>query len=38
MGVRINELSGLRRAYGGVMPQGRAGIKRHVPAALGRLR
>jgi transposase len=35
--AQINGLRGLLTEYGEVMPQGRAGIKRDVPGALGRL-
>ena len=35
--AQINGLRGLLIEYGEVMPQGRAGIKRDVPGALGRL-
>jgi transposase len=35
--AQINGLRGLLTEYGEVMPQGRAGIKRDIPAALGRL-
>jgi transposase len=35
--ARINGLRGLLTEYGEVMPQGRAGIKRDLPGALGRL-
>ena len=35
--AQINGLRGLLSEYGEVMPQGRAGIKRDVPGALGRL-
>jgi hypothetical protein len=37
MGAQINELSELLTTCGKVMPQGRAGTRRHVPGALGRL-
>jgi transposase len=35
--AQINGLRGLLTEYGEVMPQGRAGIKRDIPGALGRL-
>src|SRR5450755_1929047 len=35
--AQINGLRGLLTEYGEVMPQGRAGIKKDIPAALGRL-
>ena len=35
--AQINGLRGLLAEYGEVMPQGRAGIRRDVPAALGRV-
>jgi transposase len=35
--AQINGLRGLLSEYGEVMPQGRAGIKRDIPGALGRL-
>lgn len=35
--AQINGLRGLLSEYGEVMPQGRAGIRRDIPAALGRL-
>jgi transposase len=35
--AQINGLRGLVMEYGEVMPQGRAGIKRDIPGALGRL-
>jgi transposase len=35
--AQINGLRGLVTEYGEVMPQGRAGIKRDIPGALGRL-
>jgi transposase len=35
--AQINGLRGLLMEYGEVMPQGRAGIKRDIPGALGRL-
>ena len=35
--AQINGLRGLLTEYGEVMPQGRAGIKRDLPGALGRL-
>jgi len=35
--AQINGLRGLLTEYGEVMPQGRAGIERDIPAALGRL-
>jgi transposase len=35
--AQINGLRGLLSEYGEVMPQGRTGIKRDVPGALGRL-
>jgi transposase len=35
--AQINCLRGLLTEYGEVMPQGRAGIKRDIPGALGRL-
>ena len=35
--AQINGLRGLLTEYGEVMPQGRAGIKRDIPQALGRL-
>ena len=35
--AQVNGLRGLLAEYGEVMPQGRAGIRRDVPAALGRL-
>jgi transposase len=35
--AQSNGLRGLLTEYGEVMPQGRAGIKRHIPGALGRL-
>jgi transposase len=35
--AQINGLRGLLTEYGEVMPQGRAGIKRDIPRALGRL-
>jgi transposase len=35
--AQINGLRGLLTEYGEVMPQGRAGIKKHIPAALQRI-
>src|ERR1700730_12146572 len=35
--AQINGLRGLLMEYGEVMPQGRAGIRRDIPSALGRL-
>src|SRR5260370_1203719 len=35
--AQSNGLRGLLTEYGEVMPQGRAGIKRDIPGALGRL-
>ncbi|HEY3852742.1 MAG TPA: IS110 family transposase [Steroidobacteraceae bacterium] len=35
--AQINGLRGLLTEYGEVMPQGRAGIRRDIPAALGRI-
>lgn len=35
--AQINGLRGLLTEYGEVMPQGRAGIRRDIPAALGRV-
>lgn len=35
--AQVNGLRGLLAEYGEVMPQGRAGIRRDVPAALGRV-
>lgn len=35
--AQINGLRGLLTEYGEVMPQGRAGIKRDIPSAMGRL-
>ena len=35
--AQINGLRGLLAEYGEVMPQGRAGMKRHIPGALARL-
>jgi len=35
--AQSNGLRGLLTEYGEVMPQGRAGIKRDIPTALGRL-